>query len=87
LKRSLDYLKTDREKVTAAVVRKKTFGDPATIRKTVYQFSEVYSLGINRDDIDALITAARIEAEAKKFGAAEKFFSSALLNKALGQSR
>ena len=87
LKRSLDYLKSEREKVTAAVIRKKSFGDPATIRKTVYQFSEVYSLGINRDDIDALITAARIEAEAKKFGTAEKFFSSALLNKALGQNR
>jgi len=87
LKRALDYLKTDKDKVAAAVIKKGVFGDPTTIRKTVYQFSELYSLPITKEDIDALIAAARIEAEAKKFGGAEKFFSGALLAKALGQSR
>lgn len=87
LKRGLDYLKTDKEKVAAAVIKKGTFGDPTTVRKTVYQFSELYSLPITKEDIDAVIVAARIEAEAKKFGGAEKFFSGALLAKVLGQSR
>jgi ABC-type nitrate/sulfonate/bicarbonate transport system substrate-binding protein len=87
MKRGLDFLKSNKEKVAAAVIKKGTFGDPTTVRKTVYQFSEVYSLPITKEDIDALIAAARIEAEAKKFGGAEKFFSGALLAKALGQSR
>jgi hypothetical protein len=34
-----------------------------------------------------LFAAARIEAEAKKFGGPEKFFSSALVAKALGSAR
>jgi ABC-type nitrate/sulfonate/bicarbonate transport system substrate-binding protein len=87
LKRGLDFLRAEKDKVTAAVVKKGTFGDPATIRKTVYQFAELYSLALKKDDIDALIAAARIEAEAKKFGAAERFFAGPLLNKAIGQSR
>jgi ABC-type nitrate/sulfonate/bicarbonate transport system substrate-binding protein len=87
LKRGLDYLKSDKEKVAAAVIKKNTFGDAATIRKTVYQFADVYSLAITKEEVDALIVAARIEAEAKKFGGGEKFFAGALLNRALGQSR
>ena len=87
MRRGLDYLKSDKEKVAAAVIKKNTFGDPATIRKTVYQFADVYSLAITKEEVDALIAAARIEAEAKKFGGAEKFFAGALLSRALGQSR
>jgi ABC-type nitrate/sulfonate/bicarbonate transport system substrate-binding protein len=87
LKRGLDFLKSDKEKVAAAVIKKNTFGDAATIRKTVYQFADVYSLAITKEEVDALIVAARIEAEAKKFGGAEKFFAGALLSRALGQSR
>ena len=86
MKRGLDFLRSNEEKVAVAVIEG-TFGDPTTVRKTVYQFSEVYSLPIAKEDIDALIAAARIEAEAKKFGGAERFFSAAPLAKALGQSR
>jgi NitT/TauT family transport system substrate-binding protein len=87
MKRSLDFLRTDKEKVAQVVIRKGIFGEPATVRKTVNQFSEVYSISITKDDIEAVITAARIEAEAKKFGGAEKFFAAAPLSKALGQGR
>jgi len=87
MKRGLDFLRTDKEKVAAAVIKKGIFGDPATIRKTVYYFSDLYSISITREDIDAVIAAARIEAEAKKFGGADKFFAFAPLAKALGQSR
>src|SRR5207249_12233509 len=86
MKRGLDFLKADKEKVAAAVIKKGTFGDPATVRKTVYQFADLYSLAITKEDVDAVISAARIEAEAKKFGA-EKFFAGALLNKGLGRGR
>lgn len=87
IKRGIDFLRADKEKVAAAVIKKGTFGDPATIRKTVYQFSDVYSVSMTREDIAALIGAARIEAEAKKFGGPEKFFAQNLLAKALGQSK
>ena len=87
LKRGLDFLKTDKEKVAAAVIKKGIFGDAATIRKTVYYFSDLYSISITKEEIDAVIAAARIEAEAKKFGGADKFFAAAPLAKALGQSR
>jgi NitT/TauT family transport system substrate-binding protein len=87
MKRGLDYLRTDKEKVAAAIIKKNQFGDPATVRKTVYQFSDLYSISITKEDIEKVIAAARIEAEAKKFGGADKFFSAAILAKALGQGR
>jgi len=87
MRRSLDYLKTDKEKVAAAVIKKGTFGDPATVRKTVHQFSDLYSISITKEDIEAIIAAARMEAEAKKLGGAEKFFAGSLLAKAVGQGR
>src|SRR4029077_4102853 len=68
LKRGLDFIKTDKERVAAAIIKKGIFGDPATIRKTVTYFSDLYSISITKDDIDSLFVAARIEAEAKKFG-------------------
>jgi NitT/TauT family transport system substrate-binding protein len=83
LKHGLDFLKTDKEKVAAAVIKKNKFGDPATVRKVVNRFSNLYSLSITRDDIEALFVAAHIEAEAKKFGGAEKFFAGRLLAKAI----
>jgi hypothetical protein len=57
------------------------------VRQVINQFADVYSLSITREDIDSLIAATRIEAEAKKFGGAEKFFTRQFLLKALGQSR
>jgi len=87
MRRGLDYLKTDKEKVAAAVIRKNTYGDPATIRKTVYQFADVYSLAITKEEIDALIVAARIETEARKIGGGEKFLAGSLLTKALSPTR
>jgi ABC-type nitrate/sulfonate/bicarbonate transport system substrate-binding protein len=87
MKRGLDFLRIDKEKVAAAIIKKNLFGDPATVRKTVYQFSDLYSISITKDDIEALFAAARIETEVKKFGGAEKFFSGAILAKALGQGR
>jgi len=58
-----------------------------TVRKVINQFAEHYSISIAKQDIEALIAATRIEAEARKLGGAEKFVAGALLAKALGQSR
>ena len=87
INRGLDFLEGNHEKVAAVVIKKNHFGDPATVRKVIDQFADVYSLAITKEDIDALIAATRIEAEAKKLGGSDKFFTRQFLTKALGQSR
>jgi ABC-type nitrate/sulfonate/bicarbonate transport system substrate-binding protein len=87
INRGLEFLKKNRDKVADAIIKKNTFGDPATVRKVINQFAELYSTSISKEDIEALIAATRIEAEAKKLGGPEKFFNRQFLAKALGQSR
>ena len=87
IKRGLDFLASNQEKVAAAVIKKNTFGDPATVRQVIHQFANVYSISITKEDVESLIAATRIEAEAKKLGGAEKFFTRQFLTKALGQNR
>jgi ABC-type nitrate/sulfonate/bicarbonate transport system substrate-binding protein len=85
--RGLDFLKKNRDKVAESVIKKNTFGDPATVRKVINQFADLYSISITKEDIESLIAATRIEAEAKKLGGAEKFFTRQFLVKAGGQGR
>jgi NitT/TauT family transport system substrate-binding protein len=82
--RGLDFLKNNREKVANNVIKKKTFGDPETVQKVINQFAGLYSIAIAKEDIEALIVATRIEAEAKKLGGPEKFFTQQFLMKAGG---
>jgi NitT/TauT family transport system substrate-binding protein len=87
IKRALDFLANNQEKVTAAVIKKNTFGDPVTVRQVIHQFANVYSISITKEDIESLIAATRIEAEAKKLGGAEKFFTRQFLMKASAQNK
>ena len=87
LKRSMDLLKTDKERVIATVLKKGSWGDPVNVRKVVEHFSDLYSIAITKEEIDSVIAAARMEAEAKRLGGAEKFFIGTLAAKALGQNR
>jgi NitT/TauT family transport system substrate-binding protein len=87
VKRSLDFLGGNQDKVAAAVIKKNTFGDPTQIRQVIHQFANVYSISITKEDVDSLIAATRIEAEAKKIGGPDKFFTRQFLMKAIGQSR
>jgi NitT/TauT family transport system substrate-binding protein len=85
--RGLEFLKRNREKVADGVIKKNKFGDPATVRQVINQFAEVYSVSLQKSDIEALIGATRIEAEAKKLGGMEKFYTLQFLTKAVGQNR
>jgi ABC-type nitrate/sulfonate/bicarbonate transport system substrate-binding protein len=87
MKRSMDVIKTEKEKVVAAIVKKGTFGDPNTVRKVVDHFSEFYSIGITKEDVEDLAAIGKVEAEVKKMGGAEKFFLGSLVAKALGHAR
>jgi ABC-type nitrate/sulfonate/bicarbonate transport system substrate-binding protein len=86
MKRSMDLIKTDKEKVLAAVLKKRTYEDPVIARKLIDQFSDFYSIAISREDIEALIASAKLETEAKKLGGSEKFFLGPLVARALGQA-
>jgi NitT/TauT family transport system substrate-binding protein len=83
--RGLDFLKNNRAKVADGVIKKKTFGESETVRKVINQFADLYSISIAREDIEALIAATRIDAEAKKLGGPDKFFTRQFLVKARGQ--
>lgn len=85
--RGLEFLKNNREKVADNIIKKNKFGDPASVRQVINQFAGVYSIAIAKEDIDALIAATRIEAEAKKLGGPEKFFTRQFLMKASGPSK
>jgi ABC-type nitrate/sulfonate/bicarbonate transport system substrate-binding protein len=87
LKRSMDLIKSDKEKVLAAVLRKRVYEDPVIARKLIEQFSDLYSIGFSKEDVEALLVAAKLETEAKKVGGAEKFFLGPVLAKALGPAR
>jgi NitT/TauT family transport system substrate-binding protein len=87
LKRSMDFIRTDKEKVLAAVLRKRTYEDPVIARKLIDQFSDLYSIAFAKEDVEALVAAAKLEPEAKKLGGAEKFFLGPIITKALGQGR
>lgn len=87
INRGLDFLKKNPDKVANSVIKKNKFGDPATVRKVINQFAGVYSMSITKEDIEALIAATRIQAEARKIGGPEKFFTREFLLKASGQGR
>ena len=87
MKRTVDSIRTEKERVIAAVLKKGTYGDPNTIRKVVDHFSDLYSISITKEEIEAAIAAAKLDTEAKKLGGPEKFFLGSLLAKVLGQSR
>ena len=87
MKRSMDIIKTDKDRVVAAMVRKRTYGDPSIVRKVVDHFSEFYSIGITKEDMEQLAAVSNVQSEMKKLGGAEKFFLGAVVAKALAQPR
>ena len=70
----MDLIRTEKDRVLAAVLKKRTYEDPVIARKLIDQFAEQYSIAIAKEDVEALIAAGKVEAEAKKLGGAEKFF-------------
>jgi ABC-type nitrate/sulfonate/bicarbonate transport system substrate-binding protein len=87
IQHGLEFLKNNPEKVADSIIRKNKFGDPTSVRQVINQFARVYSISITKDDIDSLIAATRIEAEAKKLGGADKFFTRQFMLKAMGQNK
>jgi hypothetical protein len=55
------------------------------VRRVISQFADLYSTSISREDIESLIAATRIEADAKKLGGIDKFFTRQFLIRASGK--
>ena len=87
LKRSMEIIRTEKDRVVAAITRKGAFGDPRMVRKVVDHFSEFYSIGITKEDLEELAAVSKVEPEVKKLGGAEKLFLGPLIAKALAQTR
>ena len=87
MKRSMDIIRTDKDRAVAAIVRKKTFGDPAMVRRVVDHFAEFYSISITKEEIEQLAAISNVELEMKKLGGPEKFFLGPVVAKALAQPR
>jgi ABC-type nitrate/sulfonate/bicarbonate transport system substrate-binding protein len=75
LQRSMEVIRTDRERAITAVFKKAVHSDLLNERKALDYLADDYSIVITKENIQALIYAAGVEAEARKLGGAEKFFA------------
>lgn len=85
--RGLGFLKKNPDRVADAVIQKNKFGDPATVREVINRFADKYSIAVDHQDVEALIAATRIQAEATKLGGADKFFTRRFWTRASAQTR
>ena len=85
LYRAMEVIRTDKERAAAAAFKKSAPGDLARERKALDYLADDYSIVISKENIQALIYAAGVEAEARKLGGAEKFFAAEPQAKAVGR--
>ncbi len=87
MKRSMDIIRTDKDRVVSAITRKKHFGEANLVRKVVDHFAEFYSIAITKEDVEQLAAISNVELEMKKLGGAEKSFLGPVVAKALASQR
>jgi len=75
LHRAMEVIRTEKERAAAAAFKKTPRSELARELKALDYLSDDYSIVISNENIQALIYAAGVEAEARKLGGAEKFFA------------
>lgn len=85
LHRAMDVIQKDKDRAVAAAFKKAARADLTTERKALDYLADDYSIVITKENIQALIYAAGVEAEARKIGGAEKFFAAEPQAKAIGR--
>ena len=85
LHRATEVIRTDKERAAAAAFKKTPRSELARERKALDYLADDYSIVISKENIQALIYAAGVEAEARKLGGAEKFFAADPQAKAVGR--
>ncbi len=83
--RTMELIRSDKERAIAAAFRKRSHGDIVHERKAIDDLADDYSIVITRENIQALIRAAGVEEDARKLGGPEKFFNADLQLKATGR--
>jgi ABC-type nitrate/sulfonate/bicarbonate transport system substrate-binding protein len=81
--RTMELIRTDKEKAIAAAFKRRSHGDVANERKAIDDLADDYSITITRENIQALIRAAGVEEDARKIGGPDKFFNAEIQAKAL----
>jgi NitT/TauT family transport system substrate-binding protein len=85
LHRAMEVIRADKDRAAAAAFKKSARRDIANERKALEAIADDYSIVITKENIQALIFAAGVEAEARKIGGADKFFSADSQAKAIGR--
>jgi ABC-type nitrate/sulfonate/bicarbonate transport system substrate-binding protein len=85
LHRSMELIRSDKDKAIAAAFKKAAGGDASVERKALDYVADGYSIVITRENIKPLITASGVEEEARKIGGPEKFFTSDMQIKAISR--
>ena len=73
--RTMELIRTDKEKALAAAFRKRSRGDLAQERQAIDDLADDYSIIMTRENLQALIRAAGVEEEARKLAGPDKFFN------------
>lgn len=85
LHRAMEVIRNEKERATAAAFKKIARAELAKERKVVESLADDYSIVITKQNIEALIYASGVEAEARKLGGVERFFATEPQSKAVGR--
>jgi len=83
--RAMELIRSDKDRAIATAFKKSGRGDASIERKALDYIADDYSIVITKENIQALITAAGVEEEARKLGGAEKFFAAEMQIKAVSR--
>ncbi|MGH7874879.1 MAG: ABC transporter substrate-binding protein [Candidatus Binatia bacterium] len=83
--RAMELIRSDKDRAIATAFKKNSRGDVSIERKALDYIADDYSVVITKENIQALITAAGVEEEARKLGGADKFFTAEMQIKALSR--
>ena len=83
LRNSMSLIQNSRDKVIAAALKKDPNANAAVLRKSLDYTVDSFSLQLGRKNIQALVKAAKLEANLDAPGASEKYFVDEFVNQVL----
>lgn len=85
LHRAMEVIRTDKDRAAAAAFKKTPRSELAKERKALDYLADDYAITITKENLQALIHAAGVEADARKLGGAEKFYAAEPQARAAGR--
>ena len=84
LRNSMTMIQNSKDKVIAAALKKDPSANVKVLRKSLDYTVDSFSIALGKKNIQALVSAAKINVNLDAPGASEKYFVDELLTKALG---